>query len=156
MPNRCAKCRIAFQNLCWIAKYGIEPNGAIINLIPFIFFVRANEVKPKTPLLRSDIRFRENARSSLASTLAQSYQRHDFSIIGESVSLHLLFRKNYRAIALHIEDSPGAFYQAGCRIGISFLHFRFHPGSLREEVSTDAVSDRDVHTSSFSDSVAGS
>jgi len=117
------------------------------------FLKRGRASLPQRQIL---IHFRENAGSSLASTLAQSNQRHDFSIIGESISLNLLFRENYRAIALHIEDSPGPFYQAGSRIGISFLHFRFHPGSLREEVSTDAVRDRDIHTSSFSGSVAGS
>lgn len=92
------------------------------------FLKRVTAFLPKIQRL---IRFRENAGSYLASTLYHSNQLHDFSIIGESVSLNLLFRENYRAIALHIEDSPGSFYQAGSRTGISSLHFRFHPGSLR-------------------------
>ena len=126
----------------WIWPYTFSDNER--------FPARGREVLTQAQI---GICFPENAGSSLESVLDQSNQFHDFSIIGEPVSLDLLFRENHRAVALNIEDSSCSFYQADSRIGISFIHVRFHPGSLREEVSTDAVRDRDLHISSFSDSV---
>jgi hypothetical protein len=129
----------------WVWPYAFSDNER--------FPARGREVLEQAQI---GICFPENAGFSLESALDQSNQFHDFSIIGEPVSFDLLFRENHRAVALNIEDSSCPFYQADSRIGISFLHFRFHPGSLREEVSTDAVRDRDLHISSFSDFVAGS
>lgn len=76
-------------------------------------------------------------------------QPDDFSYVGEPLSFDILLRENKLAVARYVENSSTAFNQFDSRIRKTCLHFRFHPGSLRQEVSTGTVFNENVHNASF-------
>lgn len=90
-----------------------------------------------------------NTRLRFQSTPFLFNQPGDFSIFRESLSFNVLLGKDQPAVTLDIKNTTTAFDRLNIRIRIWCLQFSFHPGSLRDKISTDAVYYMDVHKSSF-------
>ena len=76
-------------------------------------------------------------------------QLGDFSLIGKSPTFNILFGVDQFAVTFYIEDATATFDQFNSGVGIMHPQFRFHPGSLRQKVSSTAILNKNVHNASF-------